>query len=177
MSEINISAVISANDRMSYSEKTEWVKSELSLTKQKFSVIISDTQLEELKNGKVNLYDKVSTLEQTASEISASVKSNKEETDGEIETLKGQIQVLSDEVSISASKVYVDQAKQDAIDSSNSSTDEKLNNYSTTTEMNAAINIAVDGITSTVSKSITIGGRNLIHNSETLIYENYVFAS
>ena len=77
MSEINISAVISANDRMSYSEKTEWVKSELSLTKQKFSVIISDTQLEELKNGKVNLYDKVSTLEQTASEISASVKSNK----------------------------------------------------------------------------------------------------
>ena len=43
--------------------------------------------------------------------------------------------------------------------------------------MNAAINVAVDGITSTVSKSITIGGRNLIHNSETLIYENYVFAS
>ena len=58
-------------------------------------------------------------------------------------------------------------AKQEAINSSNSSTDSKLRSYSTTTEMNAAIKLQADTITSQVNKKV---------NSDdfgTLIEQNY----
>lgn len=71
---VNVKAYISAGDEESYAEKTEINKAELRLTKNKLSSIISDTQIEELKNGQINMYDKVSSIEQTAEEISMSVK-------------------------------------------------------------------------------------------------------
>lgn len=71
---VNVKAYISAGDEESYAEKTEINKAELRLTRNKLSSIISDTQLEELKNGQINMYDKVSSIEQTAEEISTTVK-------------------------------------------------------------------------------------------------------
>lgn len=46
-----------------------------------------------------------------------------------------------------------EQAKQGAIDAANTSTDEKLGNYSTTLQMNAAINLKANEIANTVSET------------------------
>lgn len=71
---VNVKAYISDTNEESYAEKTEINKAELKLTKNKLSSVISDTQIEELKNGQINMYDKVSSIEQTAEEISTTIK-------------------------------------------------------------------------------------------------------
>ena len=67
-------------------------------------------------------------------------------------------------------------AKQEAIDSASEDVDEKLKNYSTTTQMQSAIDQKADAITLSVSETYTtkdefdnleIGGRNLLFNSQT----------
>ena len=75
----------------------------------------------------------------------------------------------------------IDKAKNDAINSANTATDNKLKNYSTTTQMNSAITQKADSILSTVSttyttkeesandianavNNINVGGRNYILN-------------
>ena len=53
--------------------------------------------------------------------------------------------------SLSSAKSYADIKKTEAINSANNTTIEKLKSYSTTTQMNSAINVAKDSITNTVS--------------------------
>lgn len=91
-------------------------------------------------------------------------------------------------IALTATKTEVATAKSEAISSSNENTINALKNYSTTAEMNAAINISADNISSTVKSTyatktdvntvqttaqnaqnaidnLEIGGRNLIRNS------------
>lgn len=74
------------------------------------------------------------------------------------------------DILLRASKTEVATAKSEAISSANQNTNDLLKNYSTTSQMNAAINLKADGITSVVSQTyttkaefadLTIGGRNL----------------
>ena len=67
------------------------------------------------------------------------------------------------------------QAKTDAVSEANAATDQKLTNYSTTTEMNSAIEVSANAITQTVSETYTtkqefanleIGGENLLPDSD-----------
>lgn len=96
----------------------------------------------------------------TANSINDNLTTNyytKTETNSEINQ-------KADEISSTVSKTYstkteTTQAKQDAINSANASTDEKLEDYSTTEEMNSAITQKADEINSTVSKKV---GKNEI---------------
>lgn len=81
----------------------------------------------------------------------------------------------SEAIALRATKTEVETAKTEAIASANGNTAELLNSYSTTAEMNAAIELSADGITSSVASTyatkesidnIKIGGRNYILNSE-----------
>ena len=69
------------------------------------------------------------------------------------------IDIKADEITNSVSKTYTTKtetanAKKDAIDSANASTDEKLEEYSTTEEMNSAITQKADEISAEVSKKV-----------------------
>ena len=96
----------------------------------------------------------------TANSINDNLTTNyytKTETNSEINQ-------KADEISSTVSKTYstkteTTQAKQDAINSANASTDEKLEDYSTTEEMNSTITQKADEINSTVSKKV---GKNEI---------------
>ena len=96
----------------------------------------------------------------TANSINDNLTTNyytKTETNSEINQ-------KADEISSTVSKTYstkteTTQAKQDAINSANASTDEKLEDYSTTEEMNSVITQKADEINSTVSKKV---GKNEI---------------
>lgn len=81
--------------------------------------------------------------------------------------------VSSTYITKSDSATNIANAKTDAINSANTSTDNKLKNYSTTTQMNSAIEQKADSITSTVESKITtavenieVGGRNLLLDSK-----------
>lgn len=72
------------------------------------------------------------------------------------------IKVVKDEINLGVSNTYetknnvtnkINSAKTEAINSANSSTDTKLKSYSTTTQMNSAIQVAKDSITNTVSST------------------------
>ena len=74
------------------------------------------------------------------------------------------IKVAKDSINLSVSNTYetktnvtnkINSAKTEAINSANSSTDTKLKNYSTTAQMNSAIQVAKDSITNTVSSTYT----------------------
>ncbi|MBN2952566.1 MAG: phage tail protein [Fusicatenibacter saccharivorans] len=94
------------------------------------------------------------------------------------------IKVATDEITLGVSQTYVTQktyesgisnAANDATKKANAAeknakddTTKKLTAYSSTKEMNAAIQVAIDGITSTVTQKISeiqVGGRNLVKNS------------
>lgn len=68
-----------------------------------------------------------------------------------------QIEQNSEAIALRATKTeaqgYATTAKSEAISSANSATDQKLLNYSTTSEMNAAIEVSAESITSTVSST------------------------
>lgn len=97
------------------------------------------------------------------------------------------IKVATDAITLGVSQTYVTQktyevgisnAADDATKKANAAeknakddTTKKLTAYSSTKEMNAAIQVAIDDITSTVNQKISeiqIGGRNLVKNSATL---------
>lgn len=90
----------------------------------------------------------------------------KSETDSKINVAKDSINLgvsqtyetknnVSSQVSsaLISAKNYADTKKTEAINSANSSTDTKLKSYSTTTQMNSAIQVAKDSITNTVSST------------------------
>lgn len=97
------------------------------------------------------------------------------------EEMNSAIQLSKDQINLEVSKTYstityTDRKYQDALKAgqdaantaeSNAKTDtvNKLKSYSTTSEMNSAIQLAADNITSTV-KVVKVGSRNLILNSK-----------
>lgn len=74
--------------------------------------------------------------------------------------VKSAIKQSAEEISTSVSKTYstkseVSSAKNEAISSANTNTANQLKNYSTTTQMNSAIDQKADSITTSVNKQIT----------------------
>ena len=106
--------------------------------------------------------EKIVSIERDIDGINADVKSTKEEMKEDLKTtredLETQIQLSAEGVESNVSKIYstkeeTTQAKQDAISSANTSTDNKLKNYSTTTQMNSAISQKADEIKTSVSET------------------------
>lgn len=93
-----------------------------------------------------------------------------------------QISQKADEITSTVSQTYstkteTTDAKNEAIESANASTDEKLEDYSTTEEMNSAITQKADSITQEVTQkveNIQIGGTNLIPNSAPYNLDDYL---
>ncbi len=108
----------------------------------------------------VGLSDTLASIELSINGITATVADNKKATDEALkktmEELQTQIQVSAEGIESNVSKKYstkeeTSQAKQDAISSANTSTDNKLKNYSTTTQMNSTITQKANEINSSVS--------------------------
>ena len=80
--------------------------------------------------------------------------------------MKSAIKQSAESITSTVSKTYVTTTTYETgISDAKADTDNKLKNYSTTTEMNSAIKQAADRITSTV-KTVRVGSRNLILNSK-----------
>lgn len=80
------------------------------------------------------------------------------------------ISVKANEINSTVKEIYSTKtetmaAKSEAIDSANASTDNKLKNYSTTSQMNSAINQKADSITSTVSSQITTAKTEAVNSA------------
>ena len=93
-----------------------------------------------------------------------------------------QISQKANEITSTVSQTYstkteTTDAKNEAIESANASTDKKLEDYSTTEEMNSAITQKADSITQEVTQkveNIQIGGTNLIPNSAPYNLDDYL---
>ena len=118
----------------------------------------------------------VSKVYETKTIVEEKIKSVNELTDEKLteysttEQMKSAINLKADEINLSVSKVYetkttvtekiksANQLAQAAADTAeenaNSATDEKLKEYSTTEEMNAAIKVQTDSITTEVNKKV-----------------------
>ena len=109
-------------------------------------------------------------LETTKNEaISSAVNSANASTDTKLKSysttteMNAAIDLKYNEITLNVSKTYTTKSefttgmsttKNEAISSANASTDSKLKNYSTTTEMNAAIKLKTDAITLEVNKKV-----------------------
>lgn len=115
----------------------------ISVIQGNLSALISDSEIKELKNGKVTMYSKLASAEMNISGLQV----NFSDLSSKYNTVSGQYTSLN-------SKVASYKASLDGLsaDLTNVSTNLK-NNYSTTTAMNSAIKVAVDGVISTVSKT------------------------
>ena len=113
--------------------------------------------------------DKADNAQNTADTINNNLATNyytKTET-------TSQINQKANEITSTVSQTYstkteTTNAKNEAINSANASTDEKLEDYSTTEEMNSAITQKANSITQEVNHTINniqVGGTNLIPNS------------
>ena len=91
---------------------------------------------------------------------------------------ESKIEQKADSITSTVSQTYstkteTTQAKNEAINSANTATDNKLENYSTTTQMNSAITQKANEITSSVTTienrldNMQVGGRNYLKNSKT----------
>ncbi len=105
--------------------------------------------------------DKADNAQETADNINTNLTQNyytKTETNSQIQQTANSITS-----SVSAS---ISEAKQEAIDSANSSTDDKLQNYSTTTEMNSVIEQKANEITTRIDEmqdiTETVSGTKII---------------
>ena len=130
----------------------------ISVIQGNFSALISDSEIKELKNGKVTMYSKLASAEMNISGL----RVNFSDLSSKYDTVSGQYTSLN-------SKVASYKASLDGLSADLTSVSTNLkNNYSTTTAMNSAIKVAIDGVKSTVSarlNSIQVGGRNLVRNS------------
>ena len=133
-------------------------------------------------NQKLTSYSTIEELTNAKNEAIDTANGNTDEKLKDYTTtidMEAKIEASADGVKTEVSKTYstienTNKAKQDAIDSANNSTDEKLKDYSTTLEMNAQIDIKADGITSSVSKTYatkdevysSVGTVNLVNNSD-----------
>lgn len=124
--------------------------------------------------------DKADNAQNTADSINKNLATNyytKTET-------TSQINQKANEITSTVSQTYstkteTTNAKNEAINSANASTDEKLEDYSTTEEMNSAITQKADSITQEVNHTINniqVGGTNLIPNSGPYNTDNYMIS-
>lgn len=133
-------------------------------------------------NQKLTSYSTIQELTNAKNEAIDTANGNTDEKLKDYTTtieMEAKIEASADGVKTEVSKTYstienTNQAKQDAIDEANNSTDDKLKDYSTTLEMNTAIDVKADGITSSVSKIYatkdevysSVGTVNLVNNSD-----------
>lgn len=130
----------------------------ISVIQGNLSALISDSEIKELKNGKVTMYSKLASAEMNISGLQV----NFSDLNSKYNTVSGQYTSLNSKVA--SYKVGLDGLSADL---TSVSTNLK-NNYSTTKAMNSAIKVATDGVTSSVSAkidNIQVGGRNLVRNS------------
>lgn len=121
-------------------------------------------------NGYINdsYYDIHDSITQNGERVTSQIVKTDTEIRADVarEYATKQIVIDGDNVAVETSKGYTDAQIQITSDNINLSVDEKINsttqyfndtlkNYSTTTEMNSAINIKADNITSTVNQKIT----------------------
>ena len=103
-----------------------------------------------------------SAIEQSANQITLSVS-----------------QTLTQYSTTAESEAYADQAAGAAEDAANAATDGKLQNYSTTTQMQAAIDLAIDGISLSVSNNgnsstLTLKSGNTVLSSPQITITGFV---
>lgn len=120
-----------------------------------------------------------------ASKYTDDTAANKAQTDvnaltTRVSTAEASISQNANAIVLRATKTEVSTAKTEAINSANKNTATVLESYSTTAEMNAAIELKANGITSSVKETyatkasvenIQIGGRNLVAGTSEEIIE------
>ena len=163
-----------------YETKTiveEKIKSVNELTDEKLTEYSTTEQMQAAINLKAEEIDlEVSKVYETKTSVTEMIKSANELTDEKLtlysttEEMNAAIKVQAEAIDLSVSKTYetkttvtekissaneLAQAAADtAEENANSATDEKLKEYSTTEEMNAAIKVQADSITTEVNKKV-----------------------
>ena len=163
-----------------YETKTiveEKIKSVNELTDEKLTEYSTTEQMKSAINLKADEIDlEVSKIYETKTSVTEKIKSANELTDEKLkeysttEEMNAAIKVQTEAIDLSVSKKYetkttvtekiksANQLAQAAADTAeenaNSATDEKLKEYSTTEEMNAAIKVKADSITTEVNKKV-----------------------
>ena len=119
----------------------------LEVVKGKISAVISETELNELQDGKMTLYGKLASAVMDINSLNIMFADVSSKYDG----VSGQYSAL--DAKVAEYKIGMDglSANLSAVKSDLST------NYSTTTAMNAAIKASVDGLSSTVSKTYATG--------------------
>lgn len=125
----------------------------LSIVQGKIEAMISESELVELQNSQQTMYSKLMSLDLTVSNLSLSFSD-----------LTTKYDTVSDQCTEMDSKLAEYKAGVDGLSAEISNVQQNLkNNYSTTLQMQAAIQASIDGLSSTISK-------NYVTNSE---LENY----
>ena len=125
----------------------------LSIVQGKIEALISESELVELQNSQQTMYSKLMSLDLTVSNLSLSFSD-----------LTTKYDTVSDQYTEMDSKLAEYKAGVDGLSAEISNVQQNLkNNYSTTLQMQAAIQASIDGLSSTISK-------NYVTNSE---LENY----
>lgn len=153
------------------------IKSANDLTDEKLTEYSTTEQMQAAINLKAEEIDlEVSKVYETKTSVTEKIKSVNDLTDEKLtlysttEEMNAAIKVQAEAIDLSVSKKYetkttvtekiksANQLAQAAADTAeenaNSTTDEKLKEYSTTEEMNAAIKVKADGITTEVNKKV-----------------------
>ncbi len=133
-------------------------------------VYINGTNINDYYASKVEMKTEIEQtdeyIRQTATKTMEDVEKKLEDypTNEDLDYYASKIEMQS-EIEQSAEKItsqvtetvagQIDKAKQEAIDSANETTDDKLKDYSTTTQMNSIIDQKASGITTSVTKTVT----------------------
>ena len=149
-----ISSITSVNKQMSQIEQTvDGITQSVSEVEEKVITVESTA-------------NKAQTTANTANTNAQKAQSTADATNGNLATnyytkteTNSQIKQKADSITSSVSKTYstkseTTDAKNDAINSANASTDKKLENYSTTSQMNSIITQTAESINSVVSKKV-----------------------
>ena len=121
----------------------------LSIVQGKIEALISESELVELQNSQQTMYSKLMSLDLTVSNLSLSFSD-----------LTTKYDTVSDQYTEMDSKLAEYKAGVDGLSAEISNVQQNLtNNYSTTLQMQAAIQASVDGLSSTISQ-------NYVSNSE-----------
>lgn len=144
-------------------------------------VTTTETAIEQTNESITSLAKRTDTVENkftgyyTKTETDSQIN---QKADSLTSTVSQTYETKTDSVSkLSSAKSYADSSSSQALKDAKADTDNKLKNYSTTTQMNSAINQKADSITSEVNKvnqrvsDIQVGGRNLLKGTDgTTVY-------
>ena len=160
------------DEKLTEYSTTEEMKSAIDMKADEINLGVSKTY-----ETKTSVSEKITAANRTAQDAAnAAEKNANAATDEKLteysttEEMKSAIDMKADEINLGVSKTYetktsvsekitaANRTAQDAANAAeknaNAATDEKLTEYSTTTEMNAAIKVKADAINSTVSKKV-----------------------